>query len=126
MFANYDYSNFPIVKVDLSGIIIDNEDFTNFTQQWINLYENKIPFTFIFDTKKCGLVNPLYCIYTAFFIKSLKKRNIQYLQKSIIYVYNIYVFKLTKIIFYIEKPVAPVELIFINEYNEQKIEYINN
>ncbi len=126
MFAIYNYSNFPIVRVDLSGIIIDNEDFTNFTQQWINLYENKIPFTFIFNTKNCGLVNPKYCIYTALFIKSLKKCRTQYLEKSIIYVYNIYLFKLTKIIFYIEKPVAPVELIFINEYNEEKIEYINN
>ena len=30
MFANYNYNDFPIVKVDLSGNIENNEDFLNF------------------------------------------------------------------------------------------------
>ena len=120
MFANYNYDNFPIVKVDLSGTILSNDDFTNFTQQWLELYNKKEYFEFIFDTKKCGLVNPKYCLYTALFIKSIKKQKIQYLKNSKIFVYNKYIYKLLQIIFYIEKPVAPVEILLYN-----KDEYIS-
>lgn len=120
MFANYNYDEFPIVKIDLSGTIENNYDFSNFTNNWILLYENKIFFEFVFDTYNCGLVNPKYCIYTAFFIKSLKKRKIQYLKKSTIYVYNKYIFRLLKFIFFIEKPVAPVTIIFINTNTQER------
>lgn len=127
MFAKYSYINFPIVNVDLSGIIENNDDFLNFTNQWLQLYENQINFEFVFNTYNCGLINPKYCIYTALFIKSLKKRKIQYLQKSTIYVYNKYIFKLLKLIFYFEKPVAPVKIIFIDIkfHNKEYFEYIN-
>ena len=37
MFATYDYSNFPIVKIVLQGSILDDNDFSNFTNNWINL-----------------------------------------------------------------------------------------
>ena len=123
MVAIYDYSNFPIVKVDLSGSINTNDDFQNFTSQWLELYKLHTYFEFEFNTINTGYINPLYCLYTAFFIKSIKKQNPQYLKKSKIYVYNKYIFKLAKYIFYIEKPVAPVELILINENNNNYSEY---
>jgi hypothetical protein len=126
MFANYDYTNFPLVKIDLSGNIENNDDFLNFTNQWLELYDNKKYFEFIFDTSKCGLINAKYCIYTALFIKKIKLQKIQYLKKSKIYVYNKYIFQLLKIIFYIEKPVAPVEIIYYNELNNSKISEIIN
>tara|TARA_Y100000992_G_C20892092_1_gene316850 strand:- start:130 stop:513 length:384 start_codon:yes stop_codon:yes gene_type:complete len=126
MFANYDYTNFPLVKIDLSGNIENNDDFLNFTNQWLELYDNKNYFEFIFDTSKCGLINAKYCIYTALFIKKIKQQKIQYLKKSKIYVYNKYIFQLLKIIFYIEKPVAPVEIIYYNELNNSKISEIIN
>ena len=62
----------------------------------------------------------------ALFIKKIKQQKIQYLQKSKIFVYNKYIFQLLKIIFYIEKPVAPVEIIFYNELNNSKITEIIN
>jgi len=126
MVAIYDYTNFPIIKVDLSGNINTNDDFQNFTSQWLDLYKYKQNFEFEFDTKNTGYINPIYCLYTAIFIKSIKKQNPQYLKKSKIYVYNRYIFKLAKIIFYIEKPVAPVELILINNDGSQIIENIYN
>ena len=125
MVAIYDYTNFPIIKVDLSGNINTNDDFQNFTSQWLDLYKLKQNFEFEFDTKNTGYINPIYCLYTAIFIKSIKKQNPQYLLKSKIYVYNRYIFKLAKYIFYVEKPVAPVELILINEDNSQSIQYFN-
>tara|TARA_B100000963_G_scaffold143019_1_gene124514 strand:+ start:1732 stop:2115 length:384 start_codon:yes stop_codon:yes gene_type:complete len=127
MFANYNYNDFPIVKVDLSGNIENNEDFLNFTNQWLQLYNKKQEFEFIFDTYKCGLINPKYCLYTALFIKKIKQEKIQYLKKSIIYVYNKYIFHLLKIIFYIEKPVAPIDIIFNDLLNNSTtIQTINN
>ena len=125
MFAVYDYTNFPIIKVDLSGSISNNTDFQSFTAPWLQLYTFKKNFEFEFDTKNIGFVNPIYCIYTGLFIKSIKKQNPQYLLKSKIYVYNRYIFILAKYIFYVEKPVAPVELILINEDNTQSIQYFN-
>jgi len=126
MFAKYDYINFPLVKIDLSGTIKNNDDFLNFTNQWLKLYNKKENFEFIFNTYNCGLINPKYCIFTALFIKKIKQQKIQYLQKSTIFVYNKYIFQLLKIIFYIEKPVAPVEIIFYNELNNLKISEIIN
>ena len=126
MFANYDYINFPLVKIDLSGTIKDNNDFLNFTNQWLKLYDNEIYFEFIFNTYNCGLINPKYCLYTALFIKKIKQKKIQYLKKSTIYVYNKYIFHLLKIIFYIEKPVAPVEILFYDKLNNLKSKEIIN
>ena len=128
MFANFDYSTFPVVLVKLSGTINNDAQFTHFTENWLKLYEDQKDFEFIFETQNMSsaFISPKYCLYVAFFIRSLKKKKIQYLKKSNIYVYNIYIFRLLKIIFYIEKPVAPVELILINYNNERTVEYINN
>lgn len=127
MFSNFDYSNFPIVLVDLSGTINNDDQFTHFTENWLKLYKNKKDFEFIFQTQNMSsdFINPKYCLYIALFIRSLKKEKIQYLKKSKIYVYNKYIFQLLKIIFIIEKPIAPVELIFINSNNERIVEFIN-
>ena len=125
MFAIFHYNKFPIVKVDLSGNITTDDDFQNFTSQWLELYKLKTDFEFEFNTINTGYINPIYCFYTVIFIKSIKKPNPQYLKKSKIYIYNRYIFKLAKYIFYIEKPVAPVELILINEDNSESIQYFN-
>ena len=125
MFASYNLDKFPCVKVDISGTIINNEDFFSFTQQWLNLYNNKKSFEFIFNTQNAGLIDIKYCFYMAMFIKVIKKKPIQYLTKSTIYVYNKYIFHLFKFIFFLEKPIAPVILIFKTNLYEQ-IEYISN
>ena len=126
MVVVYDYSKFPIVKVDLSGSISTEEDFKSLTEQWLDLYKNKKNFEFEFDTKNIGFINPYYCTRAALFIKSVKEINPQYLKKSKIFVYNKYVFELVKFIFYIQKPVAPVELIYIIDKDNSEIEHITN
>jgi len=126
MFAKYDYTDFPVIKIDLSGTIKNNDDFLNFTNQWLELYNRKKNFEFIFNTYNCGLINPKNCILMSLFIKKIKQQKIQYLQKSTIFVYNKYIFQLLKILFYIEKPVAPVEIIFYNKLNNLEIKEIIN
>ena len=114
MFATFDNSDFPIVKVTLSKTIVDRNDFENFLQEWLKLYDNKQYFTFVFDTQNVGFINPKYSVLMSLFIKELKKREIQYLEKSHIYVYNKFTMHLLDLIFNLQKPVAPVYIYYRN------------
>ena len=111
MFAEYNYDEFPYVKVKFSNTIENNEDFDKFLAGWIELYNQKQNFTFIFDTTNVGFVNPKYCVKMAMFIHNLKRREIQYLQQSFIIVSSKLVERLLELIFFLQKPVAPVYII---------------
>ena len=56
----------------------------------------------------------------AVFIKKIKSFKKQYLISSKILLYNNYIYNLAKFIFYIEKPIAPIELILLDN-NENMI-----
>ena len=73
MFARYDYSEFPEVRVFFTGSINTEEDFTLFTEQWIKLYDDKKDFFFIFDMENIGFIHPTYCYKMAQFISELNK-----------------------------------------------------
>tara|TARA_Y100000992_G_scaffold302444_1_gene276626 strand:- start:2129 stop:2512 length:384 start_codon:yes stop_codon:yes gene_type:complete len=120
MFFNYNLTNFPIVYVDLSGNINNDEDFKLFTENWLNLYANKKDFYFIFNTKNLLGAKIKYVFYMAVFIKKIKSFKKQYLISSKILLYNNYIYNLAKFIFYIEKPIAPIELILLDN-NENMI-----
>lgn len=120
MWANYDYTNFPLINVTFNENINNDKEFEDFLNEWKSLYEKEKKFEFIFDTKNCGYINPKYCINVSYFIKKLKKEENQYLKKSTIYVYNKVIWYLLKLIFSIESPIAPVYIIYIN--NENNIE----
>ena len=125
MFSQYDIQKFPNVYVLLGNTIQDDDDFTNFTNNWLNLYSYQKNFTLTFDTKNVGLIHPKYALFMAFFIKKIKKMPIQYLTMSTIYVYSPLIFNLLKIIFTIEKPVARVKLIYTIDNNNTKIYIID-
>ena len=124
MFVEFDETKYPIVRVNFSGVIRNENDFNEVTNKWIELYSRKSKFTFIFDTRNMGMMGPKYCFKMATFIKNLKKRPVQYLEKSIIIVSNRYIRLLLWLIFSIQKPVAPVYItdihqeIFINMLND--------
>ena len=75
MFAEYNYDEFPYVRVKFNNTIENNEDFDKFS--WLDRFvQSKKNFTFIFDTTNVGFVNPKYCVKMAMFIHNLKtKRN---------------------------------------------------
>ena len=75
------------------------------------MYNQKQNFIFIFDTTNVGFVNPIYCFKMAMFIHNLKQRKVQYLQKSNIIVSSDIVEKLLELIFFLQKPVAPVYIL---------------
>ena len=124
MWANYYYNNNELVKISFKNGIKNKEDFNIFLNKWIDLYDNKQNFTFIFDTINTSLVNPYYSYLMANFINKLKKRKTQYLNYSVIIVKNYAVKILLNIIFGIQKPVAPVYLIDDNKKNKAIISSI--
>ena len=110
MFVKFNYDNFPNVYVTF-GKLNSNEDFNILTNEWLKLYEQKIPFTFIFDSTNLEVYNLKYSFKMSEFIYKLKKKPIQYLQKSIIIVNNSFIQSLLDLIFFIQSPVAPVYII---------------
>ena len=121
MFADFDYSQFPNVKVKLNNII-DDDDFDEFLKEWLKLYIKKEKYLFIFDTTNVSNVPLKYSIRMAEFIKELKKNKIQYLEKSIILINNSFVKQMLNIILRLQSPAAPIYLIS----NETEIDLILN
>lgn len=115
MFANYDYTEFPEVKVTFDGVINNENDFTLFIDQWRKLYEDQKEFTFLFDMSGMGYVNPKYCYKMSQFISELKGRDRQYLTATRIINVNRYLYYLLLLIFTIQKPVAPVTIVYNGE-----------
>lgn len=110
MWAEYDYTNFPIVYVTFDKKINNEKEFNSFLQEWIKLYEKKQNFTFIFDTRKVGFININYCFKMKNFLRDLKKLKNQYLEKSIIILNNNYIKTMLNIVFKFQKPLAKVYL----------------
>ena len=118
-FSTFDETEFPIVKVTLTGKIKTDNDFIEFTEGWLNLYDKNEHFYLVFDTKEMKIVNIKYCLYMALFIRKLHKHSKKsYLVNSKIYIYNKFIFNLLKIIFELQKPVAPVNILLFGEQEE--------
>ena len=120
MFFNFDLTNFPLVYIDLSGSINNDIEFKLFTEKWLDLYNQNQNFYFIFNTKNLLSSDIRYVFYMAIFIKKIKLLKKTNLISSKILLYNSYIYKLATFIFYIEKPIAPIELILM-DYHENKI-----
>tara|TARA_B100002051_G_C16739583_1_gene643383 strand:+ start:1157 stop:1600 length:444 start_codon:yes stop_codon:yes gene_type:complete len=127
MFAVFNENNFPIINCVFSKTVENNRDFSDFLQKWIEFYDNKKDFIFIFDTKNVEDVPLRYSFKMAIFIKELKKRPYHYLQKSIIIVNSKKVKYLLDFIFLMQSPVAPVYILYTDKVdNTQKINNILN
>lgn len=111
MWANFDYSEKPLVKVNMVGKPENDIDFKSFLNSWLALQHKKENFTLIFDTTDVGWVHPKYAYRMVNFIKYLKTFEKQYLQKSIIIVKDNYTSFLLKVIFLFQSPVAPVFIV---------------
>ena len=110
MFVQFNYDNFPNIHVTF-GKLNSNEEFNILTNEWLRLYEQKSPFTFIFDSSNLEVYNIKYSFKMSAFIHRLKKEPEQYLQRSIILVTNSFIQNLLDLIFFIQSPVAPVYII---------------
>lgn len=111
MWAKYDFSQDPIVKVEFEKNISGDDDLNEFLKEWIGLYEQKKDFFFILDTRNVGLIKMKYVNKMVKFIKKMKQFEYQYLQKSIIIVNNTMIRYLLNIIFNLTKPLATVHIV---------------
>jgi|TARA_R110001632_G_scaffold68930_8_gene161653 hypothetical protein len=113
--ATFDTTSYPTVFVDL-GPTLDDEGFQDFIQQWRNLYSERRDFYLIFNTSEVGWVNPKYAWEMASFIEELREQQEkldgkEYLQQSFIFYKSWYVKLLLNVIFYLQTPIAPVEIL---------------
>ena len=109
MWATFDDSEFPFIRVKLNGKIQNNVDFCNFTTTWDSYNLRRSEYVFLFDSREVGYVSIKYAFKMASFIKELKRKE-QYLKSSIIIVENKYLRFLLNLIFKLQKPVADVYL----------------
>ena len=114
MFSTYNLDFFPIIQVLINGIPQNNE-FDEFLQNWLQLYNRQEQFLFLFDIRNLGDISIKYCFKMSLFIRSIRRQNPQYLQKSIILIDNNKVKRLLDLIFTLQSPVADVFIINTNE-----------
>jgi len=114
MFSTYNLDFFPIIQVLIHGIPQNNE-FDEFLQNWLQLYNRQEPFLFLFDIRDLGDISIKYCFKMSLFIRSIRKQNPQYLQKSVILINNNKVKRLLDLIFTLQSPVADVFIINTEE-----------
>ena len=110
MWCNIDKTHFPIIKISFNADKQIESEFDLFLDEWIKLYDEEVEFYFIFDTCDLGTLNIKYAYKMSKFIKELKKRDKQFLKKSLIIVKNKYIRFLLNIVFSITKPIADVFL----------------
>ena len=110
MWCKFDKTNLPIVRISFFNHDQIEKEFDDFLDKWLKLYEAKENFYFIFDTRDLALLNIKYAYKMSNFIKELKKKDEQYLKKSIIIVKNKYIQFLLNIVFSITRPVADAYL----------------
>lgn len=125
MWCVIDKTNFPIIKISFNSEKQVEEEFDEFLAEWLKLYEEEKDFYFIFDTCDLGMMNVKYAYKMSKFIKELKKRDKQFLKKSLIILKNQYISFLLNIVFSITKPVANVYL-FSNNSDKLIKEDIEN
>ena len=110
MFFHCNMSNLPIVTFTFNGKIRKEIFFKHFLSTWESLYELKIKFILVFDTTNMSVPNVKYCYKMAKFLKKIRKKNPEFLQKSYIIVKNNTILNLLNFIFLIQPPVAPVHI----------------
>jgi hypothetical protein len=127
-FAHYILDEFPKIKVKFQNNIQNKEDYYLFEKEWLECYNYKKHFSFVFDTTNVGMIHIKYVYKLTKFIHNLKKKKFNnpnefdFLQYSIIIVNNWYIKHLLNITFMIQKPVAPVYIIEKN-YDIEKLYY---
>ena len=86
-FAHYILDEFPKIKVKFQNNIQNKEDYYLFEKEWLDCYNYKKHFSFVFDTTNVGMIHIKYVYKLTKFIHNLKKKNI-IIQLNLIF-YNI-------------------------------------
>ena len=126
MFANFNFDDFPFVKVKFAKSVKNEEDFDNFLKHWIILNAQNKPYSLIFDTTSIGFISPKYAFKMASFIKKLKNSGKTFLEQSIIIVNNSIIKNLLDLVMSIQKPVAKVYIVKQHESADKLYQSLRN
>ena len=108
--AKFDTTDFPRVKVKMTGIVQNQQDFDKFLEGWRDLYSKNQRFTLEFDTSDVGKVSMKYAFQMRSFISELKSNYPRLLERSTIRINSSWTRFLLRVIFFFQKPVADVHI----------------
>tara|TARA_B100000900_G_scaffold21846_1_gene17098 strand:- start:691 stop:1107 length:417 start_codon:yes stop_codon:yes gene_type:complete len=115
----------PYVYVKIKNI--DNDvDYNKFENLWLDLYKEKKNFIFIININNVENVNMIYAYKMVNLIQTLKKKEIQYLNYSILIVNGYIIRNILNIVFKLTRPVAPIYIVDKNDYTSELINNIKN
>lgn len=98
---------FPNVFVTFPSYLNDI-NFKKLVDTWEQLYEFQQPFTMIFDCSPLYTPPPKYALKVINFMKKIRKKKPQYLEKSVILIPSPFVLQILKMVLNVQKPVAPL------------------
>ena len=117
--------NFPYIYVKINNINND-VDYNKFENLWLDLYKEKKNFIFIININNVENVNMIYAYKMVNLIQTLKKKEIQYLNYSILIVNGYIIRNILNIVFKLTRPVAPIYIVDKNDYTSELINNIKN
>ena len=108
MFATFDYSNAPLIIVTLDTNINGKEELDLFLKEWKESYETNNSYRYIFDSRKCGMINIKYTYMFAKFLKKLKSDTVKYSNDIYVVIKSPWIKGLLDVVFTLQSPIAPV------------------
>lgn len=109
--TQFDYSNFPFVRITISEHISDRNDFDFVLEEWLRIYTREQNYYLIFDTTRVKSLPLSYIYDLAKFVKKLKKLEIQYLKASILIMDSKFTRSLFNLLLKLQKPISEVHIV---------------
>jgi len=116
---------FPYIYVKIKNINND-VDYNKFESLWLDLYKEKKNFIFIININNIDNINMIYAYKMVNLIQTLKKKEIQYLDYSILIVSGYIIRSVLNIVFKLTAPVAPIYIVDKSDYYQDLINDIKN
>ena len=110
MFYQIDRRGWPLVRVSFSSLPENKEVYLAFLTDMSKLYEPKVPFTMLVDTRQLGMLPFTYIVDLAKWIKFHREDARVYLEKSAILIQNPAVRSFMKALFAIAPPTSPLKM----------------
>jgi len=110
MWATFYYTYWPVVYITLSGDIT-TQDYDQFKNEFMSLYDRQQVFQVIIDTTGVGSVGMSYLSKQASFMKTTEAQSRKYLRRMAIVMTDPLIKMLLKSLFCLRKPVVPVKVV---------------
>jgi hypothetical protein len=108
MFAQFNYENAPLIVVTLDTNIGNKDELDLFLKEWKQSYEQNNSYRYIFDSRKCGMINIKYTYLFAKFLSKLKSESVKYLDDVYVVIKSPWIKGLLEFVFTLQSPIAPV------------------